>query len=86
MLLGEEKALTLPMFHAFTGCDTVSSFAGKGKRSAMKTWEITPTVTQSFLSVEQNPSAVTDEDMAIIEQFVVYLYHPTSESSSVNAV
>ncbi len=86
VLLGEEKALALPMFHAFTGCDTVSFFAGKGKRSAMKTWEITPTVTQSFLSVEQNPSVVADEDMAIIEQFVVNLYHPTSESSSVNAV
>ena len=86
VLLGEEKALALPMFHAFTGCDTVSFFAGKGKRSAMKTWEITPTVTQSFLSVERNHSVLTDEDMAIIEQFVVCLYHPTSEASSVNAV
>ena len=85
-LLGEKRALALPMFHAFTGCDTVSFFAGKGKRSAMKAWEIASTVTQSFLSVEQNPSLVSDEDMAIIEQFVVYLYDPTSELSSVNAV
>ena len=30
--LGQEKALPLPMFHAFTGCDTVSSFAYRGKR------------------------------------------------------
>ena len=30
--LGYEKALSLPMFHAYTGCDTVSSFAGRGKR------------------------------------------------------
>ena len=30
--LGVEKARALPMFHAFTGCDTVSSFAGKGKK------------------------------------------------------
>ena len=44
-LLGEKRALALPMFHAFTGCDTVSFFARKGKRSAMKTWEIAPTVT-----------------------------------------
>ena len=27
--LGDEKARSLPMFHAFTGCDTVSSFAGR---------------------------------------------------------
>ena len=30
--LGYEKALSLPLFHAFTGCDTVSSFAGREKR------------------------------------------------------
>ena len=30
--LGYEKALSLPMFHAFTGCDTVSSFAGREKK------------------------------------------------------
>ncbi|CAC5385431.1 unnamed protein product [Mytilus coruscus] len=28
--LGIERSHTLPVFHAFTGCDTVSSFAGKG--------------------------------------------------------
>ena len=27
----------LPFFHALTGCDTVSAFHGKGKRTA---WEI----------------------------------------------
>ena len=30
--LGYEKAPSLPMFHACTGCDTVSSFAGREKR------------------------------------------------------
>ena len=30
--LGYEKALSLPMFHVYTGYDTVSSFAGRGKR------------------------------------------------------
>ena len=28
--LGYEKALSFPMYHAFTVCDTVSSFAGRG--------------------------------------------------------
>ena len=31
--LGTEKALALPMFHALTGCDNVSSFAGYGKKT-----------------------------------------------------
>ena len=32
--LGSEKSKALPMFHALTGCDTVSFFAGRGKKSA----------------------------------------------------
>jgi hypothetical protein len=28
------RALGLPFFHAFTGCDTVSTFHGKGKRTS----------------------------------------------------
>ena len=26
--------LTIPVFHAFTGCDNISSFAGRGKKTA----------------------------------------------------
>lgn len=29
---GPESALALPMFHAYTGCDIVSSFATRGKK------------------------------------------------------
>ena len=30
--VGPEKASALPFFHAFTGCDTTSAFAGRGKK------------------------------------------------------
>ncbi|CAC5372613.1 unnamed protein product [Mytilus coruscus] len=36
--LGIEISHRLPVFHAFTRCDTVSSFAGKGKKTAWETW------------------------------------------------
>ena len=36
--LGSNRSGALPMFHAFTGCDTVSSFLCKGKKSAWQTW------------------------------------------------
>ena len=36
--LGPEKARSLPVFHAFTGCDNVSCFSGKGKKTAWITW------------------------------------------------
>ena len=31
---------TLPDFHAFTGCNTVSSYGGKGKKTTWNTWQI----------------------------------------------
>ena len=33
-VLGPEKCIALPMFCAFTRCDTVSFFGGKGKKTA----------------------------------------------------
>jgi len=31
--LGPDRCVALPMFHAFTGCDTLSCFGGRGKRT-----------------------------------------------------
>ena len=36
MLLGPDKASTLPMFHALAGCDTVSFFGGVEKTA----WDV----------------------------------------------
>ena len=33
---GKAKSRALPVFHAMTGCDTVSAFKGKSKKSACK--------------------------------------------------
>lgn len=61
----------LPLFHAFTGCDTVSCFNGKGKKSAFEAWEAFPAVTEGFiLAIEGR----TEEAMAIIEKYVINLY------------
>ncbi|KAG0723068.1 hypothetical protein GWK47_043326 [Chionoecetes opilio] len=35
--LGPDRCVALPMFHAFTGCDTVSCFGVRGKKTAMGT-------------------------------------------------
>ena len=37
--LGDAKCGVLPAFHALTGCDVTSPFAGKGKRTAWTTWD-----------------------------------------------
>ena len=39
---------TLPIFHALTGCHTVSSFAGRGKKTAWEIWKVFPEVNDAF--------------------------------------
>ena len=38
--LDPRNCAVIPVFHAFTGCDTVSSFGGIGKKTACKSWQI----------------------------------------------
>ena len=49
--IGVKKCLALSMFHVFTGCDTVSSFSGRGKRTARETWNVFPEVTDASSTV-----------------------------------
>ena len=56
--LGAEKAQALPMFHAFTGCDTVSSFAGKGKKTAFDTWRSFNAATEVFARLVTRPTSL----------------------------
>ncbi|KAK3703666.1 hypothetical protein QZH41_002431 [Actinostola sp. cb2023] len=38
--LGPQTSKALPVFHAFTGCDTVSCFGGRGKNTALEVWKL----------------------------------------------
>jgi len=46
-----EEADTRLLLHVmtFTGCDTVSMFSGKGKKSAWNAWQSFPEVTKAFV-------------------------------------
>lgn len=76
--LGPSKSTALPVFHAYTGCDTVSSFSTKGKKSAWTTWMSYDDVTPAFLSLSTGPSLIRDEDTAVLERFTILLYNRTS--------
>ena len=76
--LGPDKSCALPMFHAYTGCDTVSSFATKGKKTAWDTWKAFGDVTPTFLTLSTGPAQIADEDMALLELFTILLYDRTS--------
>ena len=83
--IGYLKSLALPMFHAFTGCDTVSSFSGRGKKSAWEIWNVFPEVTDTFSALMGQPQqSDVDAAMTTLERFVVLLYDKTSSKSHVN--
>jgi hypothetical protein len=83
-MLGPERATALPLFHALTGCDTVSSFSSRGK-SAYDTWTDYPALTDCLLQLSLNPNSVSQQQVfSVIERFVILMYDRTSDSDYVN--
>ena len=80
--IGANTAQALPVFHAFSGCDTTSSFHGKGKRSVWEAWKSFPEVTSAFLFIAENPFKAVDNTsphFMTLERFTVILYDKTSD-------
>ena len=71
--LGPEKYVAISYFHAFTGCVDVSFFARHGKTSAWQTWEAYPDATEVFQMLSSKPSDITDDNLAVLERFLVLL-------------
>ena len=83
--LGVDKCIALPVFHALTGCDTVSFFGGRGKKSAWDVWKVHDAVTATFCTLASTPTrASLDDCMPALERFVVLLYDRTSCEVEVN--
>lgn len=82
--LGLDKSKVLPMFHALTGCETVSAFAGHGKRTAWAVWESFPELTESLSEVNNEPTEITESCMNIIARFVTLMNDRTSTCSEIN--
>jgi hypothetical protein len=82
--LGPRKSLALPMFHAFTGCDTVSHFAQVGKTTAWKVWESCVEATNAFYEINNAPQQITEEVSTALEHFTILLYDRSGTSTSIN--
>ena len=78
--LGSDICQALPYFYAFTGCDTVSSFYGKGKCKAYDVWiqsKQKQQLTDVFRQLGEKPATVTVEQINILEKYVLELYGAT---------
>jgi len=82
--IGPEKSKGILFFHAFTGCDVVSGFRGKGKKSAWQTWDVCPEASDVFIKLSQYPPTVDDDDLKTLEKFVVTMYDRSSTATGVD--
>ena len=75
--LGAHICKALSFFSEFTGCDIVSSLYGKGKCKAWDIWmtsEFKQAYTEIFSKLGNKPDSVTEEDLDILEKYVIELY------------
>ena len=54
--LGPSRSLTLPLFHAITGCDTTSQFLGCDTKYAWTSWQNIPGLTETLMALTNNPN------------------------------
>ncbi|GFO00746.1 hypothetical protein PoB_002725100 [Plakobranchus ocellatus] len=66
--------------HAFTGCDSTSCFAGKGKLKALKMLEGDQDHQDTFSRIG-TLETISGQDMQVIETFVCQLYGKPSHTS-----
>ena len=67
--LGAVKSKVLPMFHAYTGCDTVSFLANRGKKTAWDIWQTFDNLTEAFHSVIVDLDTITEEVLSTFRAF-----------------
>ena len=82
--IGPEKTSGILFFHAFTGCDVVSAFRGKGKKSAWQTWNVCNDASGVFSKLSKYPPTVGDEDIENLEKFVIAMYDRSSIAKCVD--
>ena len=72
------------MFHALTGCETVSSFAGHGKKTTWAVWNLLPELTEALLKLSCAPEFIPGDVLHTIERFVILVYDRTSTCTDID--
>ena len=81
--IGSEKATALPVFHVFTGCDTVSSFKTIGKQTAWEKNNLFNEITEAFLTLSRRLEDIDEEARCPLEWFVNLLCDKASPQASI---
>ena len=83
LTLGKDVCLGLLGLHSFTGCDSVSAFAGKGKLAALKLLKTDKEVQQTFADLGKQWD-LSDDLFEKLEVFTCKLYAPKQEVKKIN--
>ena len=77
-VIGETISRCLPGLHAYTGCDTVSCFADKGK---VKSWKVVQECEKSQLALSElgGQEMVSTDLYKMLEEFTCLLYGSINE-------
>ncbi len=80
------QVTSLPLFHAFTGCDTTSQLLGCGKKTAWAAWENMPEITETLLALMEDPNSFVLDSihMQRFERFHVIMYSKSCSAATVN--
>lgn len=81
--VGIDVCRALIGMHAYTGCDTVSAFAGKGKAKALKLLTSSKENQDTFLKLGQEWD-LSPELIDQLEAFTCLLYAPKASSTRIN--
>lgn len=81
IVIPEEKRKSLLAFHALTGCDTTSQFAGIGKATA---WKVLDDQTASLIASIGEASPPSPRTLSDAEAFVCQLYHNGTREVEIN--
>lgn len=72
--LGMVLCKAMPLFHAFTGSDSTSSFKFKGKRHCWKVLKSVPNIIDQFATITESPFQMSQGIKEAAEEFVCRLY------------
>ena len=83
LALGSQVCLALPGLHAFTGCDSVSAFFGKGKLAALKIVRRNKSFQNLFqeIGMRWEPS---DDLLVKLQEFTCIMYTSSPGTSNFN--
>lgn len=74
----------LLFYHAFSGCDSVFSFANVGKKTSFTVANAHSEIWNTFSELSVSPGDISETQISNVEEYTVYLYDQASNVKEVN--